>query len=319
MPRMQRVSILLAILLALVATAARADWREDMKVLRIGILSGADPAADRARLEPFRAYLEARVGMPVELVPSSSMAGVIDAETSGRVPYAILSASGYATAAEMCHCVEPLALPSAFDGARGFYSVMLARSDSQIKTLADTDGARLALGAADSVTGHLVPLQAFAATGIDPETHFAALYESPGPVDAIRALLDGRADVAVAWSSLTGDATSGYDFGPLTSMVAEGALSMDQVRIVWQSALIPFGPHTVRSDMPDELKTLLRDALTAIGVEAPGVLDAVDRSAYGGGGFVSAAADDYAPLAALVAAPKTAAAPAAVPATTPDR
>jgi phosphonate transport system substrate-binding protein len=102
-------------------------------------------------------------------------------------------------------------------------------------------------------------------------------------------------------------------------MVAEGALSMDQVRIVWQSALIPFGPHTVRSDMPDELKTLLRDALTAVGVEAPDVLDAVDRSAYGGGGFVSAAADDYAPLAALVAAPKTAAAPAAEPATTPDR
>jgi phosphonate transport system substrate-binding protein len=158
-------------------------------------------------------------------------------------------------------------------------------------------------------------MKAFAAAGIDPATHFAALYESAGPVDAIRALLDGRADVALAWSSLTGDAATGYDFGPLTAMVADGSLSMDQVRIVWQSALIPFGPHAVRSDMPGELKTLLGDALTAVGVESPDVLDAVDRSAYGGGGFVAASAADYAPLAAL-ASPEAATAPAA-PAATP--
>jgi phosphonate transport system substrate-binding protein len=301
---MQRLASLVLILVAL-ATSAHADWRDDMKVLRIGILAGADPAAIRTRMEPFRAYIESHVGLPVELVPSSTMSGVIEAETSGRVQYAILSATGYATAAEICQCVEPLALPSAFDGARGFYAIMLARTDGAITSLAEAAGKRLALGAADSVAGRLMPLQAFAAAGIDPATHFAALYESPGPTDAIRALLDGRADVALAWSSLTGDAATGYDFGPLTTLVADGALSMDQVRVVWQSALIPFGPHAVRTDMPAELKTLLRDALTAMGVDAPDVLDLVDGSAYGGGGFVSAAAGDYAPLAPLVAAPAT--------------
>jgi phosphonate transport system substrate-binding protein len=299
---MRRLASLLVILAA-IAMPAHAGWRDDMKVLRIGMLAGADPAASRAHMEPFRAYIESRIGLPVELVPSSTMSGIIDAETNGRVQYAILSASGYATAAEMCHCVEPLALPSAFDGARGFYAIMLARADGTVTSLADASGKRLALGAADSVAGRLVPLQAFAAAGIDPATHFAALYESPGPVDAVRALLDGRADVALAWSSLTGDAATGYDFGPLTSLVADGALAMDQVRIVWQSALIPFGPHAVRTDMPDELKTLLHDALTAMGAEAPDILDLVDGSAYGGGGFVAASAADYAPLAPLVAAP----------------
>ncbi|MEJ0011832.1 MAG: phosphate/phosphite/phosphonate ABC transporter substrate-binding protein [Bauldia sp.] len=287
--------------MTIAATAANADWREDVKVLRVGILTAETPGADIARLEPFRAYLADRIALPVELVPATSMATLIEAETSGRVQYAIFSASAYAAASEICQCVEPLALPAAMDGSRGFHAILLARADSPMQKLEDTDGARLALGASDSVAGRLVPLKAFAAAGIDPASHFAALYESPGPVDAIRALLDGRADLALAWSSLAGDAATGYSFGPLATMVAAGALSMDQVRILWQSPLIPFGPHAVRTDMPAEEKTALRDALTAMGAEAPDILDAVDRSAYGGGGFVAATAEDYAPLAALVA------------------
>ena len=291
----------LAVILLGLASAAHADWRDDAKVLRIGILTAETPGADLARLEPFRAYLAQKIALPVELVPAMTMATLIEAETSGRVQYAILSAAAYAATAEICKCVEPLVLPTAMDGSRGFHAILLARADSQIQKLEDTDGARLALGAADSVAGSLIPLKEFAAAGIDPSSHFAALYESPGPVDAVRALLDGRADLALAWSSLAGDPATGYSFGPLTTMVASGALSMDQVRVVWQSPLIPFGPHAVRTDMPADEKTGLRDALTTMAAEAPDTLDAVDRSAYGGGGFVAASADDYAPLMALVA------------------
>lgn len=308
--------IIIAFAALAAATSAKADWRDDVRVLRVGVLATDSPATALARLEPFRAYLSTRLSFPVELVPTTSAEALIEAEASGRVPYAILSASAYAAASVSCKCVEPLALPSAFDGARGFYAVLLARADSPIKALADTDGARLALGAADSVTGHLLPMKAFAAAGIDPATHFAALYESPGPVDAIAALLDGRVDVALAWSSLTGDPAAGYAFGPLHTMVMAGALSMDQVRVVWQSPLIPFGPHAVRTDMPDEEKTLLRDALVAMATEAPDVLDAVDRSAYGGGGFVAAAAADYAPLEPLVT-PEAAPVPASAAKTAP--
>ena len=84
-------------------------------------------------------------------------------------------------------------------------------------------------------------------------------------------------------------------------MTAEGRLAIDQVRIVWQSRLIPFGPHAVRKDMPVELKALLLDALSVMANQAPEVLDAVDRSSFGGGGFVAVNAADYAVVAALVA------------------
>lgn len=300
----QALAVAAAITIWLAAGAtALADWRDDIKVLRVGFIASSAPAADIARLEPFRAYLEARAGLPVELIPSTTMGGLVEAESSSRVQYAIMSASGYATAEVACKCVEPLAEPAAFDGSRGFHAVLLARADSPIQTLADTDGARLALSAPDSVTGRLLPMKAFAAAGINPAAHFAALFEAPGPVDAVAALFDGRADLAAAWSSLAGDPAAGYSFGVLTDMVAEGTLAADQVRVVWQSDLIPFGPHVVRSDLPADLKAILRDALTAMAAEAPDVLDAVDNASYGGGGFVAVTAADYAQIAALVAPP----------------
>jgi phosphonate transport system substrate-binding protein len=235
------------------------------------------------------------------MVPATSTASLIDAIGSGRVSYAIMSGGAYAAAAQSCQCVTPLAEPAAFDGARGFHALLIARSDSTVQSLADTHGLRLALSAEDSVAGRLLPMQGLAVARIDPATNFSALDEMPGPEDAVQALLDGRDDVAVAWSSLTGDAASGYSFGLLSDMVRSGALTMDRIRIIWQSPLIPFGPHVLRNDVPDEARRLILAALTGMAGASPGALDAVDGSIYGGGGFVPVTAADYAPLAALVA------------------
>jgi len=304
-----RAGAALALVFLLWAPLAHADWRDDLKVLRIGYLSSGEPAAEASRLEPFRAYLQAQISMPVEMIPATTTASLIDAIAHGRVSYAIMSGGAYATAAASCACVTPLAEPTAFDGARGFHAILLGRSNSAIQSLADTKGLRLALSAEDSVAGRLLPMQAFAAVGIAPATYFSALYEAPGPQDAVQSLLDGRSDIAVAWSSLNGDAASGYSFGVLADMVKSGALAMDQVRIVWQSPLIPFGPHVVRSDLPGEAAQLLLSALTGMATAAPDAFYAVDDSIFGGGGFVPVTAADYAPLAALVAPPQPASTP----------
>jgi phosphonate transport system substrate-binding protein len=280
---------------------ARADWRNDLKVLRIGYLASSDVGSDSARLEPFRTYMASQLSLPVEMVPATSTASLIDAISSGRVSYAVMSGGAYAAAAQACACVAPLAEPSAFDGSRGFHALLIARSDSTVQSLADTRGLRLALSAEDSVAGRLLPMHGLAVARIDPATNFSALDEMPGPQDAVQALLDGRDDVAVAWSSLSGDAASGYSFGLLADMVRSGALTMDQIRIIWQSPLIPFGPHVVRNDVPEQGRQLMLAALTGMASTSPEALDAVDGSIYGGGGFVPVTAAEYAPLAALVA------------------
>jgi phosphonate transport system substrate-binding protein len=301
--RLAAQGLLAAVLASASAGSLLADWRDEMKVLRIGYFSSAaDQASDGARLEPFRAYLEARIGVPVELVPAASYAALIDSQTTGGVQYAINTATSFAVANAACQCIEPLALPAAADGSTGYYAILLARAYGPIASLADARGARLALSGEDSIAGSRLPLRAFATAGIDPAAHFSSITTAAGPQAALLALLAGEVDLAVGWSSLSGDPATGYAFGVLTRMVLEDALSMDDVRIVWQSRLIPFGPHAVRRDIGPEAKAILADALFAMADEAPEALDAVDRSGWGGGGFVVVDAGAYGEIAELVEA-----------------
>jgi phosphonate transport system substrate-binding protein len=277
-----------------------AEWQDTHKAFRVGFLATDGAAYDLRKLEPFRAYLQASIGMPVELVPAATYAALIDAEGSDRIQYAIHSATSYVTTAAQCRCIEPLAVPTAFDGAKGFHSVILVRADSPIRTPADAVGKTLVVTAGDSIAGRLVPLKYLARDGIDSASHFGSVVEAADPGAAISALQAGMVDLAVGWSSMTGNPATGYDFGVLTSLVQARALSMDSVRIVWQSPLIPFGPHAVRSDVPDNIKAGLLNALTAMAASAPVALDAVDRSPIGGGGFAPIASADYAVVADLI-------------------
>jgi phosphonate transport system substrate-binding protein len=271
--------------------------------LRIGFLASANPRADMVRLEPFRAYLAEHLAVPVDLLPFRDYQALIAAEAGDRVNYAINSAVSYAAADAKCNCLDPLAVPTALDGARGYYALLLTRADSPIKSLADAKGARVALSAEDSIAGRLVPLRGFADAKIDPKAYFSEVVMKPGPEAAIAALLSGEVDLAVGWSSLRGDPTAGYSFGVLTRMVAEGRLAMDQVRVAWQSPLIPFGPHTIRRDAPEGFRPVLLDVLSGLAETAPEIMDAVDPTSFGGGGFVPARPEDYAMIVELVAAP----------------
>jgi phosphonate transport system substrate-binding protein len=293
--------LLIAATLGLLAQPAlAAQWQDTHKALRVGFLAIDGAAYDLRKLEPFRAYIQASVGMPVELVPAVSYAALIDAQATDRVQYAIHSATSYVTTAAQCRCIDPVAVPTAFNGARGFHSIILARADSGITALRDAAGKTLAVSSGDSIAGRLVPLKYLAREGIDPSTHFGSLVEASDPAAAIAALQSGSVDLAVGWSSLTGNPAAGYDFGVLTSLVQARTLSMEGVRIVWQSPLIPFGPHALRSDVPEGVKAGLLTALTAMASASPVALDAVDRSPTGGGGFAPVSASDYAVVADLI-------------------
>lgn len=272
----------------------------DGTVLRIGILAGDNGPYRLLQAEPFRRYLETRTGARVEMIAMRDYAALIDAQISSLVQYAVYSASAYVTAEALCGCVEAIAVPADPDGSIGFYSVLLSRADGPISTLEEARGARLALVAGDSIAGRMIPLDALADAGVDPATHFAATVEVASPEAAVTALLAGEVDVAVAWSSLTGDPASGFSRGVLTQMVGEGTLAMDQLRIVWRSELIPYGPHVVRSDIDPELKSALVAALAAASADDPAAVDAIDRS--GASGFIAPDPSIYGPLRRLVAA-----------------
>jgi phosphonate transport system substrate-binding protein len=276
-------------------------------VLRIGILGGENGPYRLQQTEPFRNYLRAETGAEIEILAMRDYASLIDAQVSSLVQYAIYSASAFVTAEALCSCVEPIAAPADPDGSIGFYSVLLSRADGPITNLEQARGARLALVAGNSIAGRMIPLDSLAAAGIEPAAYFAATVDVATPEAAVTALLAGEVDVAVAWSSLAGDPVTGFSRGVLTQMVGQGTLTMDQLRVVWRSELIPYGPHAIRSDVSPELKAALVAALANASAGDPAVVDAIELG--GATGFVTPDASIYDPLRRLVAVEKPPLAP----------
>lgn len=263
-----------------------------LPVLRVGVV--LDPAReDFQAAEPFRAGLEAGLRIPVHLVAYRDLARLQGALIRGEIDYAPLSASAYAAAYRRCACVVPLMVPRSADGAAGWHAVALVARDAPFQGLEDLAGTRLATAGPVSTAGYRVPLAAMKANGLDPDSHFASVLAFDSVRAAAAAVLAGEADVAFGWSSLRGDAASGYSRGTLRDLAELQGAGPHPLRIVWTSPQIPNAPHVARESVPP----VIRDALVELLVidAAVSSSDALRLSPHG---FVPVTHEDFAPVLA---------------------
>lgn len=92
------------------------------------------------------------------------------------------------------------------DTDRDLTSIVIARSDDRIRTIADLKGRRVAVGANDSPQATLIPLYFLAQQGLDPRRDFEVVEfdvlrgkhgdHIGGEREAVRALLRGECDAA---------------------------------------------------------------------------------------------------------------------------
>jgi phosphonate transport system substrate-binding protein len=241
---------------------ARADWRDEVPVFRIGILGGE--LQDR-RLKDhacLKARAEKALGVPVELFASRDYSGTTEGLLAGRLDAAALGAAGYAGIfLQDPEAIEPIVTLEEEDGTLGYRSVVLVRADSPYQSLDDLRGRTLMFTERLSTSGFLIPYYELSEQGYDPGRFFSRLGFSGGHPQAVAAVLDGQADAGVTWTSGTGDHAAGYSRGNLRRMVERGMLDMSDLRILWTSELIPAGPHVVRKDLPEEAKEIYRDVL----------------------------------------------------------
>ncbi|WP_029077017.1 phosphate/phosphite/phosphonate ABC transporter substrate-binding protein [Kaistia adipata] len=297
----RRAPLLAALALAAQAVAAgpaAAGWRDDLGTLKVGFIAGDNPAYEIARLEKFRWQLQLNLALPVELYPARDYEALIEAQSTGRVQYTVLSSLAYLALNQRCGCAEALAQPTTAEHARGFRALLVAKKDGPVQTLADARNMRLAVGAADSLSGRRAPFAGLGAEGIDPESYFLRIVETSDSEAALAALAAGSADIATAWSSATDPLSADSGSGPFARLAGDGTLDPASLKVIWQSALIPFGPHAVRKELAPEAKQALLRALTEMQASAPEAYDAIERGFPGG--FVAADQAEFDALAALL-------------------
>lgn len=236
-------------LLALLAAPALAEgWKTDYQVIKFGILSGENEQDRMMRNEPMRLHLEKVLGVKVEIFTAGNYDGVIQALAADQIEVARLGSSAYAAAWTATEGgVVPTLTSQTKNGATGYYSILVTRCDSGIKTLADAKGKILAFADPDSTSGYTVPFfNLVTRENIVPEEYFSAVPFSGSHEAGVSGVVNGTFDVAATYQD--NDVNGIYQ-----RMESKGMIDKGVVCKIWESPEITNGPWTFSGKLPAEM------------------------------------------------------------------
>lgn len=255
----------------------RRDWAAEVPVIRLGLLGGENNADRLARYGPYQKLLQDTFAVPVKIISAADYAGVIQAFAAGQLEICYMSPAAYAAAwIQSGGNVLPLLTSQEQDGSTSYVSVMYARADSGITSLAQMKGRSLAWADPNSASGYLIPRSEFRALGIDPATYFSRAGFAGGHEQGVVAVLNHQYDAGVTWASGVGAVSEGYTRGALRIMVEKKMIDMRDLRIIWTSRPIENGPLTVRKDTPAGFRGDMLAFHLALRAAHPDIYHAVD-------------------------------------------
>jgi phosphonate transport system substrate-binding protein len=274
-PKMLALALTFGALLASAgASAQTTDWRKQYPKFRYGVQAVETQAAAMTRYKAFGEYVKKKLGVELELFLSAEYAGVIQAIAAKQLEVMDMGAAGYAAAwLETKGGVEPLVVPTNNDGTIGYYAVAFVRADSPYKTLNDLKGKTWAWVEPNSSSGYIFPLVGFRSMGLEPEKHFGKVVFSGGHEQSIIGVLDKAYDGAITW---TNDVEK-HTRGGLHMMLSRGVLKKEDIRIIWQSDLIPNPVIAIRSDLPPQMKAEIKAMFLNLHKDDPKVFREVAR------------------------------------------
>ena len=281
------------------APALAQDWKATVKEFRIGMLGGENTQDRLKRYDGFAKLLQETLGIPVKLYPAADYAGVMQGLAAGQLDATEFSPSAFAGTWLDCHCVEPVVVPREKDGSVYYFAVMLTRKDSGITSIDEMKGHSLAFADPNSASGYLIPAGTLRAKGIDlaDGKYFSRTGFAGGHEQGVIAMLNKQYDACVTWTSGLGEKSEGYSRGVPRSMVDKGMLKMADVNVIWQSGKVPNGPWTVRSALPEGLKTAFRTFMHDLPGSHKDLYDSIEQGT--GVGYEDATLDLYKDMIAL--------------------
>jgi phosphonate transport system substrate-binding protein len=196
---------------------------------------------------PLKAYLEQKLGRPVNLVIPTSYNATVEALGNGSLDFAYLGGLTYIKA-HARYGVVPLVQRSADLQFRAFF---ITSRQSGIHSLADLKGKTFAFGDINSTSGHLMPYMEMRQAGIDPNTNLKFRYTGSHPATA-KAVESGAVDAGA------------LDETVYNSMISEGKLDPTKVRVFYMSK--PFVDYVwvARKDISQAMQEKFAQAFTEL-------------------------------------------------------
>lgn len=247
-PMLAALAAIGTIVAATFAAPANAADRPDRLV--IGLLPGESAPTVMRLNEPLRAYLEKRLGLPVEIVVGANYAATGEALRFGRLDIAYLGPVTYLLRARSAK-LEPFARPSHAVVGPTFQAVIIVPADSPAKSLADLKGGEIAFGDPASTSGTWVPRHQLLAAGLVSGRDYTL--RVLGAHDAVALAVANRKVAA-----------GGLSMPIYQRLLKEGKIDADAVRVLAESPPIPEYMWTFREGLDPAFREEIRKAFIAI-------------------------------------------------------
>ncbi len=224
------------------------NWK-DPKTLVFTYTPVEDPAVYKDAFADFQKYLEKATGKRVIYYTVQSNAAEVEAMRSGRLHIAGFSTGPTGFAVNLAGYV-PIAVKGYADSFQGYNLIMVTKKESDIKSLEDIKGKRIAHTSASSNSGNLAPRAIFPQHGIVPDKDYTVVYS-------------GKHD-----QSILGVAHGDYDAAPVASdvfkrMARAGRINADDFRIVFTSPKFPTSSFGYAGNLHPDLAKKIVDAFYA--------------------------------------------------------
>ena len=222
-------------------------------VLRVSAIPDEAPTELQRKFKPLGAYLEQQLGMPVEFVPVSDYAAVVEALASDRLDMAWLGGFTFVQTRLKTGNAIPLVQREQDEKFTSKYIT----ANPAVKSLQDLKGKTFAFGSVSSTSGSLMPRYFMQKDGINPEQFFS------------RVAYSGAHDATVAWVQ-----AGKVDGGVLNASVWDklvAAGKVDTTKVVVLGTTPPFYDYnwTVRGNLDPVLVKKIEAAFLALDPAKP--------------------------------------------------
>ena len=254
MTRRQILSMAMAISIGLLGVTTMGPLSAEENVIRFGLIPSEDAEKLVKDSGPFIEALENELGMKVEPYVAIDYSAVIEALKSDKLEIAFLGPAAYVLAKDKVKAeIVPVARGVMEETGKSSYrGLIIVNPTTSINELADLKGKTFAFVDPASTSGNFVPRFVFDKNGIDPEKDFKSVYYSGTHQATLIAVKEGKVDAGSIADEV-------YDLA-----IARGELKEEDVRVIFASDPIPGSPFVVRTNLPSDLQTKLKDGLMAL-------------------------------------------------------
>jgi len=268
----------------LAAPAFAQDWKAKYPELVFAIIPAENASGVVERYTPFVNYLSKELGTKVTLRIANDYAAIIEGQRAGNIHIGMYGPASFARALMTGAKVDAFAIETNLDGTKGYYSVFYVKKDSPYQKIEDLKGKNLGLVDPNSTSGNNVPRFALDGMKIEPEAFFGKVVYTGSHENAVIALQQGTVDIAANWWNDEQESN-------LLRMARKNMVKAEDFRIIYKSEQIVNSPMAYLTELPEELKAKIRDAVLNLATKDKAAFDkiyegkqgplvAVDNKAY---------------------------------------